>query len=93
MGGRGNFGGQFPHSPMKHASSSFVLKPFIAVLISMCFWGAYVPKVQAQTVPTGFNNALAMGGWNEPVGVTFDRAGALLVADDVGGVIWRVTPK
>ena len=32
----------------------------------------------------------AMG---RPVGVTFDKAGALLVADDVGGVIWRVTPK
>jgi glucose/arabinose dehydrogenase len=26
-----------------------------------------------------------------PVGVAFDRSGALLVADDVGGVIWRVT--
>ena len=32
----------------------------------------------------------AMG---RPVGVTFDKSGALLVADDVGGVIWRVTPK
>jgi glucose/arabinose dehydrogenase len=27
-----------------------------------------------------------------PVGVSVDRAGALLVADDVGNVIWRVTP-
>ena len=27
-----------------------------------------------------------------PVGVAVDRAGALLVADDVGGIIWRVTP-
>jgi len=27
-----------------------------------------------------------------PVGVAMDKAGALLVADDVGGVIWRVTP-
>jgi glucose/arabinose dehydrogenase len=26
-----------------------------------------------------------------PVGVTMDRAGALLVADDVGNVVWRVT--
>jgi glucose/arabinose dehydrogenase len=26
-----------------------------------------------------------------PVGVTLDRDGALLVADDVGGVVWRVT--
>ncbi|WGF87972.1 PQQ-dependent sugar dehydrogenase [Marinivivus vitaminiproducens] len=28
-----------------------------------------------------------------PVGVTFDRAGALLVADDVGNVVWRVAPS
>jgi glucose/arabinose dehydrogenase len=27
-----------------------------------------------------------------PVGVQFDRAGALLVGDDVGNVIWRVLP-
>ena len=28
-----------------------------------------------------------------PVGVVVDNTGALLVADDVGNVIWRVTPK
>jgi glucose/arabinose dehydrogenase len=28
-----------------------------------------------------------------PVGVAVDRKGALLVADDVGGIIWRVTPS
>lgn len=27
-----------------------------------------------------------------PVGVAFDRSGALLVADDVGGKVWRVAP-
>ncbi|HKU79786.1 MAG TPA: sorbosone dehydrogenase family protein, partial [Rhodanobacteraceae bacterium] len=27
-----------------------------------------------------------------PVGVAIDHAGALLVADDVGNVVWRVTP-
>jgi glucose/arabinose dehydrogenase len=26
-----------------------------------------------------------------PVGVIIDRAGALLVADDVGNTVWRVT--
>jgi hypothetical protein len=33
-------------------------------------------------------NGEAMG---RPVGVAVDRAGALLVADDVGNTIWRVT--
>ena len=27
-----------------------------------------------------------------PVGVAIDKAGALLVADDVGNTVWRVTP-
>jgi glucose/arabinose dehydrogenase len=30
--------------------------------------------------------------YGRPVGVAFDKTGALLVADDVGNVIWRVTP-
>ncbi len=28
-----------------------------------------------------------------PVGLALDKQGALLVADDVGGAVWRVTPK
>jgi glucose/arabinose dehydrogenase len=42
-------------------------------------------------VLTGFLNVLneAQG---RPAGVAFDRSGALLVADDVGNVVWRVTP-
>jgi glucose/arabinose dehydrogenase len=41
-------------------------------------------------VLTGFvsENGDAMG---RPVGVAIDRQGALLVADDVGNVVWRVT--
>jgi len=27
-----------------------------------------------------------------PVGVAIDSAGAILVADDVGNIIWRVSP-
>jgi glucose/arabinose dehydrogenase len=34
-------------------------------------------------------NGNALG---RPVGVAVDKAGAILVADDVGNVIWRVTP-
>jgi glucose/arabinose dehydrogenase len=44
-----------------------------------------------QDILTGFLNAAgeAMG---RPVGVQTDGTGALLVADDVGNVIWRVAP-
>jgi glucose/arabinose dehydrogenase len=29
--------------------------------------------------------------YGRPVGVAIDKRGALLVADDVGNVVWRVT--
>jgi glucose/arabinose dehydrogenase len=49
------------------------------------------PSSKPIDVLTGFLNddGKARG---RPVGVTIDRTGALLVADDVGNTIWRVTP-
>ena len=49
------------------------------------------PNGAAEDVLTGFlsKDEQAMG---RPVGVAVDKAGALLVADDVGNVVWRVTP-
>jgi glucose/arabinose dehydrogenase len=47
------------------------------------------PSGPAQKILTGFlENGKARG---RPVGVAIDRGGALLVADDVGNVVWRVT--
>ncbi|MES2861222.1 MAG: sorbosone dehydrogenase family protein [Pseudomonadota bacterium] len=50
------------------------------------------PAGPPQDFLTGFLNGEgeAMG---RPVGVQTDRTGALLVADDVGNVIWRVAPS
>jgi glucose/arabinose dehydrogenase len=49
------------------------------------------PNGKPVDVLTGFvdKNGDALG---RPVGVAIDKAGALLVADDVGNVIWRVRP-
>jgi glucose/arabinose dehydrogenase len=49
------------------------------------------PSGKPQDVLTGFLNdsGEAQG---RPVGVQLDKQGALLVADDVGNVVWRVTP-
>ena len=40
---------------------------------------------------SGFVNDEEDEAYGRPVGVAFDRDGALLVADDVGNAIWRVT--
>ena len=46
------------------------------------------PKMSSSGFLDEQGNALG-----RPVGVAVDRAGALLVADDVGNAIWRVTPR
>lgn len=50
------------------------------------------PSGPPRDVLTGFlnENGEAQG---RPVGVRIDKQGALLVADDVGNAIWRVTPS
>jgi glucose/arabinose dehydrogenase len=48
------------------------------------------PAGQARDVLTGFVNDKGHAN-GRPVGVVFDKQGALLVADDVGNTIWRVT--
>jgi glucose/arabinose dehydrogenase len=48
------------------------------------------PSGVAQDVVTGFldQNDHARG---RPVGLAIDRTGALLIADDVGDTVWRVS--
>ena len=48
-----------------------------------------MPAGEAEDVLTGFR--IGDEAFGRPVGVVVDEAGALLVADDVGGVVWRVT--
>ena len=48
------------------------------------------PSGEPVEVLTGFLNAEGEAK-GRPVGVAIDKTGALLVADDVGNVVWRVT--
>lgn len=50
------------------------------------------PSGKPQDVLTGFLNAKGEAQ-GRPVGVRIDKQGALLVADDVGNAVWRVTPS
>lgn len=52
------------------------------------------PSGKPQDFLTGFiANGEKSEVYGRPVGVTFDRTGALLVADDVARIIWRVAAK
>jgi glucose/arabinose dehydrogenase len=65
-------------------------KPFSGYKVIFVPFEHGVPNGKAIDVLTGFirENGDAMG---RPVGVAIDKEGALLVADDVGNTIWRVT--
>jgi glucose/arabinose dehydrogenase len=49
------------------------------------------PQGKPVDVLTGFLNGDEARG--RPVGVVIDRTGGLLVADDVGNTIWKVSAK
>ncbi len=48
------------------------------------------PSGKAEDLVTGFLNDKAEAR-GRPVGVALDKSGALLIADDVGNTVWRVT--
>ncbi len=54
--------------------------------------GKAMPTAQPVVVLSGFVSAKG-DAYGRPVGVAIDKRGALLVTDDVGNVIWRVTGK
>jgi glucose/arabinose dehydrogenase len=51
-----------------------------------------MPSGKPQDILTGFLNDKG-DAQGRPVGVRIDKQGALLVADDVGNAVWRVTPS
>jgi glucose/arabinose dehydrogenase len=48
------------------------------------------PNGKAEEVVTGFLNPKGEAR-GRPVGLAVDKTGALLIADDVGNTVWRVT--
>src|SRR4030081_14418 len=50
------------------------------------------PSSQAQDVVTGFLDA-SNNARGRPVGLAVDRSGALLIADDLANIVWRVSSK
>ena len=50
------------------------------------------PSGKAEDVVTGFLTPDTKHTYGRPVGVAVDKFGALLVADDLGNTVWRVTP-
>ncbi|MEO8069499.1 MAG: PKD domain-containing protein [Flavobacteriales bacterium] len=63
--------------------------PFSAWVIALMLFAFSSTKVSSQSVPSGFTDALVMGGFNAPVGFTFDANGRMYVWEKAG-IVWIV---
>ncbi len=81
---------RFAHGMFVGQHGSWNRRPFSGYAVVFVPFSDARPSGMPVEVLTGFLDAdgKAMG---RPVGVAIDASGALLVADDVGNVIWRVT--
>jgi glucose/arabinose dehydrogenase len=66
-------------------------KPFSGYKVVFVPFADGKPAGLPRDILTGFVSPEGKA-WGRPVGVALDRSGALLVADDVGGAVWRVAP-
>ena len=88
-------GGRFARGAFIGEHGSWNRKPlsgYKVVFVPFTPQGWPVAGAKPVDVLTGFIAADGDGAHGRPVGVIADKAGALLVADDVGNAIWRVTP-
>ncbi|HYX25946.1 MAG TPA: sorbosone dehydrogenase family protein [Thermoanaerobaculia bacterium] len=81
---------RFSHGMFVGQHGSWNRRPRSGYKVIFVPFAAGVPSGDPVDVLTGFINdrGEAMG---RPVGVAIDKRGALLVADDVGNTLWRVT--
>jgi glucose/arabinose dehydrogenase len=82
---------QFRNGALVGQHGSWNRRPFGGYKVIFVPFTDGKPSGPPQDVLTGF---LSKDGqaYGRPVGVAVDQAGAILVADDVGNRIWRVTP-
>ncbi len=85
-------GGRFGHAAYVGQHGSWNRRPFSGYKVVAVPFEAGRPTGKPLDVLTGFLDANG-NAQGRPVGVLVQRSGTLLVADDVGDVIWRVRPE
>jgi glucose/arabinose dehydrogenase len=88
---RGNtLGGAFAEGMFVGQHGSWNRRPFSGYRVIFVPFRGGRPSDDPVEVLTGFVDVRGEAQ-GRPVGVAIDRRGALLVADDVGNTVWRVT--
>jgi glucose/arabinose dehydrogenase len=82
---------QFKNGALIGQHGSWNRKPYSGYKLIFVPFADGKPSGPPQDVLTGF---LSKDGkaYGRPVGVAVDKQGAILLADDVGNIVWRITP-
>ncbi|MEO8858463.1 MAG: sorbosone dehydrogenase family protein [Burkholderiaceae bacterium] len=84
--------GRYPSGAFIGEHGSWNRKPRSGYKVVFVPFQVGKPSGLPQDVLTGFLSDEGKA-YGRPVGVAFDARGALLVADDVGNVVWRIAPR
>src|SRR5690606_23677433 len=85
-----NLGANFASGAFIGQHGSWNRNPYSGYKVIFVPFSGGRPSGEAQDVLTGFIDAEEEVAFGRPVGVAIGKDGSLLVADDVGNVIWRV---
>jgi glucose/arabinose dehydrogenase len=88
---RGDLMPQYKNGALIGQHGSWNRKPYAGYELVFVPFTNGKPSGPPQVVLTGF---LGKDGhaYGRPVGVAVDKTGAILLADDVGNIVWRITP-
>jgi glucose/arabinose dehydrogenase len=89
---KAKLGGAYAHGIFIGQHGSWNRNPRAGYRVIFVPFAGAMPSGPPQEVLTGFLSAKG-DAQGRPVGVTIDSQGALLVADDVGNTVWRVTKE
>jgi glucose/arabinose dehydrogenase len=87
---RGSLGGEFRQGAFIGQHGSWNRKPRAGYDVVFVPFEGGKPKGSPTEVLSGFVSPDG-DAWGRPVGVALDKRGGLLVADDVGNAVWRVS--
>ncbi|SFK00930.1 PQQ-dependent sugar dehydrogenase [Methylocapsa palsarum] len=84
---------EFRHGAFIGQHGSWNRSPFSGYKVIFIPFAEGRPSGPPRDVLSGFINPAEDVAYGRPVGVAFDKSGALLVADDVGNCVWRVNAE
>ncbi|MGZ8292320.1 MAG: PQQ-dependent sugar dehydrogenase [Telluria sp.] len=88
----GNLMPQFNNGALVGQHGSWNRKPMAGYKVLFVPFAGGKPSGPPQDLVTGFVSKDEENAYGRPVGVAVDKAGAILFADDVGNIVWRITP-